>query len=348
LNSDFIKKIKDLMVSKSPFVVFRKPHKLEITLLEQLDQICHVCDNFNQKGYVFAPFDNQQEAILFPEEKMKRTVYNLSVTKIIKEEFSDELLADEKQYHLKLLKKGIQCIQESEVEKIVLSRKEIIIKNEKNPVDLFHDLLGTYNAAYVYLWFHPEVGTWLGASPERLLEMENRKIKTMSLAGTQVYIPGTDAVWKQKEMQEQQFVTDFVKKNLKPFVKELVSSKTYTAKAGSLLHLRTDIEGTLKDGEQIHNLIQHLHPTPAVCGLPKTEAKSFILEHEGYNRSFYTGFLGELSCSRKTSLYVNLRCMEITNKNIAIYIGGGITKDSTPESEWQETVSKAKIMKRIL
>lgn len=336
------------MVSKSPFVVFRKPHKLEITLLEQLDQNCYVCDNFNQKGYVFAPFDNQQEAILFPEEKIKRTVYNLNVTKIIKEEFSDEIFAEEKQHHLELLEKGIQCIQESKVEKIVLSRKEIILKNGKKPVDLFHNLLGTYNTAYVYLWFHPAVGTWLGASPEGLLEMENRRIKTMSLAGTQVYIPGTDAVWKQKEMQEQQFVTDFVKKNLKPFVKELVSSKTYTTKAGSLLHLRTDIEGTLKDGEQIHNLIQHLHPTPAVCGLPKMEAKSFILEHEGYNRSFYTGFLGELNCSRKTSLYVNLRCMEMTNKNIAIYIGGGITKDSIPESEWQETVSKAKIMKRIL
>ncbi|PCI32254.1 MAG: isochorismate synthase [Flavobacteriaceae bacterium] len=348
MNSDFFKKLNTLLVAKTPFVVFRKPHKLEVTLIEQEDKNRYICTDFNEEGYVFAPFDSRKEAVLFPENKSKKSIHEVQVIQKTKKEILDVAQGNSQEHHLELLKKGIRCIQESEIEKIVLSRKEMIAKEGKKPIDMFHNLLATYSTAYVYLWFHPKVGTWLGASPEGLLEIDNRVVKTMSLAGTQVFISGIDAVWKQKEIKEQQFVTDFVKENLKPFVKEMTSSKTYTTKAGSLLHLRTDIEGTLKRGVKADDLIQHLHPTPAVCGLPKNEAKTYILEHEGYDRTFYTGFLGELNCEQKTSLYVNLRCMELTDKNLAIYIGGGITKDSDPENEWQETVSKAKIMKGIL
>jgi len=95
-----------------------------------------------------------------------------------------------------------------------------------------------------------------------------------------------------------------------------------------------------------------LHPTPAVCGLPKNEAKSFILENENYDRKYYTGFLGELNSDvngiNTSSLYVNLRCMEIAKDEAIIYVGGGITKDSIPEKEWEETVRKTATMKKVL
>ena len=91
-----------------------------------------------------------------------------------------------------------------------------------------------------------------------------------------------------------------------------------------------------------------LHPTPAVCGLPKEEAKQFILDNELYNRDFYTGFLGELNLKGQTNLYVNLRCMQLKDNRISIYVGGGITADSNAENEWEETVIKAKVMKNAL
>ncbi len=348
LEIHFFKKLTELFRSKTPFVVFRKPNKQEITLLEQQGDAYHLCADFDKNGFVFAPFDSRKEAVLFPENLLKKTVYTGKIKPLLKKELKETEEDESRKNHLELLKKGIDCIEQSDIEKIVLSRKEILPAEGKAPVDLFHNLLGTYNAAYVYLWFHPKVGTWLGASPERLLEMENNVVKTMSLAGTQVFIPGEKIVWKQKEIEEQQIVTEFVKTNLKPFVNKVIASNTYTTKAGSLLHLRTDIEGTLKEGGKVDDLIHHLHPTPAVCGLPKNKAKKFILENEGYDRSFYTGFLGELNCVQKTSLYVNLRCMELTDKNVVIYVGGGITKDSDPESEWKETVSKSKIIKGIL
>ena len=87
--------------------------------------------------------------------------------------------------------------------------------------------------------------------------------------------------------------------------------------------------------------------------------KEFILKHEGYDRSYYTGFIGELNrrssviddLTQSSHLFVNLRCMEIFENpslKAMLYIGGGITAASLPELEWEETIQKSRIMKRIL
>ena len=97
-----------------------------------------------------------------------------------------------------------------------------------------------------------------------------------------------------------------------------------------------------------------MHPTPAVCGLPRDLAKDFILENEDYDRSFYTGFLGELNINssklnkQKTELFVNLRCMSVDDYKARIFVGGGVTKDSIAKKEWQETVSKTQTIKKVL
>jgi isochorismate synthase len=91
-----------------------------------------------------------------------------------------------------------------------------------------------------------------------------------------------------------------------------------------------------------------LHPTPAVCGLPKAAAKDFILQNENYDRCYYTGFLGEINTNLKTELFVNLRCVEIIDTFAAIYVGGGITLDSNPEDEWLETSNKTNTIKSVL
>ncbi|MDZ7613679.1 MAG: chorismate-binding protein [Flavobacteriaceae bacterium] len=88
--------------------------------------------------------------------------------------------------------------------------------------------------------------------------------------------------------------------------------------------------------------------------MPKETARNFIMEHEGYDRSFYTGFLGEINLnsgdekSASTHLFVNLRCMELFEDKAVIFVGGGITSDSIKEKEWEETVAKSATMKAIL
>jgi isochorismate synthase len=210
-------------------------------------------------------------------------------------------------------------------------------------------MLHNYTNAFVYCWFHPKVGLWFGATPETLLYIDKNEFTTMSLAGTQVYKGENNVVWGAKELEEQQLVTDFIANQLKTITSNLNIDKTETVKAGNLLHLKTKVTGNLLPDSNLKDLIRSLHPTPAVCGLPREITKAFIIKNENYSRSFYTGFLGELNQSKtKTALFVNLRCMSVKDNKASIYVGGGITKDSEPEKEWLETVSKSKTMSRIL
>ncbi len=82
--------------------------------------------------------------------------------------------------------------------------------------------------------------------------------------------------------------------------------------------------------------------------MPKSVATKFILKNEGYNRAYYSGFLGELNIHDVTNLFVNLRCMQLEKMIASIYVGGGITKDSNSKKEWDETVCKAEVIKKVL
>ncbi len=237
---------------------------------------------------------------------------------------------------------------------MVLSRREIIDLQNFDIVSVFAKLVLTYPTAFTYCWYHPKIGLWMGATPERLLKAKNNKFYTMALAGTQVIKGSAEVVWEKKEIEEQHFVSNYILNNLKGKTSEVTVSSPYTVKAGNLVHIKTDIEGVIDENSNLKQVVSILHPTPAVCGLPQNITKKFIIENEGYNREYYTGFLGELNKKgfnkeiKKTDLFVNLRCMQIKNNQAYLYIGCGITKDSIPEKEWEESVNKSMTMRKIL
>ena len=337
-----------------PFVVYRNPKKNNISGFFMNDDCLFYADSFTESGFVFAPFNEKEKSILFPIEKSEFTSEYLQFDDVIYNE--EKLSVNDKfrENHIQIVEKTIEKINTSDLKKIVISRKEKVQLSSFDLLIVYKKLLQNYKNAFVYVWFHPKVGLWLGATPEMLLHFNNSSFKTMSLAGTQVYDNTRETVWKSKEIEEQELVTDFIKTQIKEISSNLKIDKTETIRAGNLLHLRTKVEGELNSKSNLKSLIRALHPTPAVCGLPRKKSKNFILENEGYNRRFYTGFLGELNLQnlgnqiKNSKLYVNLRCMEIENNIAAIYVGGGITKDSNPLKEWEETVSKTKTMKKVL
>lgn len=356
--------------SDLPFVLYRKPNKEIIRGILQKDDNLYITSTFKESGFVFSPFDPDLNAILFPLEKSKilsgfytqpefESVEKKNVSELTPE---NELL---KENHIQLVKKGIESIEINELKKVVLSRKEEVkikeISNGATIINLFERLINKYPSAFVYCWYHPSVGLWFGASPESLFSLEKKTFRTMSLAGTQKYDEDTKVIWSEKEKEEQTLVTDFLETALEKIVPILMISKPATVKAGNVIHLKTEVGGTINTRVcDIPCLIKRLHPTPAVCGLPKESAMNFIKENENYDREFYTGFLGELNFDDEAfenkvktkesfaDFYVNLRCMKV-NKDIAtIFVGGGITKDSLPEDEWNETVHKTSTMLQIL
>ncbi len=350
-------KITEFHKKEIPFVVYRKPNAAVISGFFMDDDSLRYTNSFFESGFVFAPFDSEQKAVLFPKETSEFISEELSIYAFQPNEAKEkQFFANEssKNYHLKLVEKTIEEINKKDLKKVVVSREEKLEINDFNLLEIYQKLLQNYNNAFVYVWFHPKVGLWLGATPETLLDIENSDFKTMSLAGTQVYKNTENVVWKNKELEEQQLVTDFIENQLVGISSNLKIDKKETIKAGSLLHLKTKVTGTLHKESTLKTLIRALHPTPAVCGLPREKAKNFILENEDYNRTFYTGFLGELNLEKSqeqlksSSLFVNLRCMKIDNNITSVFIGGGITKESNALKEWEETVSKSNVMKHVL
>lgn len=334
-----------------PVAFFRKPEDAFLQVVRQEDdRLIHV-ESFKEQGFVFAPFDNQSPTVLIkgviesaeipelhwkPSRKKKDTIRHFYQP--------DDVAMDE---YIQKIEKIKALIEEGKVEKIVLSREEFVPLSKFNIIDVFISLLSAYPAAFVYGFYHPQVGIWLGATPENFLSMRDTRFMTVSLAGTRQFLKNQYVTWGDKERHEQQLVTNFILDQLKPHTTNLASTMASTFHAGNLFHLRSEITGNFHS-TNLNAVIKLLHPTPATCGLPRETAKEFILQNENYNRDYYTGFLGPVYSEHRTDLYVNLRCMQIVDDQARIFVGGGITRNSIPEDEWKETMAKAETMKRIL
>ena len=332
-----------------PFVAYRKPNSSEISGLFLEDDTLYFTNDFTESGFIFSPFDSEEKSVLLPIEKSEfiREKFQIEEKFLVKNDFEVDELHKEK--HICLVEKALNEINKNHLKKVVVSRQEEVLLDSFDLLTTFKKLLNNYVNAFVYVWFHPKIGLWFGATPETLLTISDYHFTTMSLAGTQVYADTKEVFWKSKELVEQQLVTDFIKNQLKPISSNLKIDKTETVKAGNILHLRSRIEGDLNKNSNLKELIRKLHPTPAVCGLPREKSKNFIIQNENYKRTYYTGFLGELNYQNKnSSLFVNLRCMNIEEKIAFIYVGGGITKESNAKKEWKETIAKSKTMKKIL
>lgn len=336
-----------------PFVVYRKPHSKTLIGVFQQDDHLYFSDSFSEKGFVFAPFDGM--SVIMPVEKSEvkfNSIYFENQPKSHLENESEDLA--EKEKFVSLVKKGIFAIRRGEFDKVVLSRKETVTIHDFQIENTFEKMLQLYPSAFCYYWSHPKIGEWMGATPEKLIQAKGNVFNTMALAGTQPYQGDEVVFWRDKEKEEQGFVTNFILENLKPHTFNVMASNPYTTRAGNLLHIRTDVEGIINHDSNLKKVIDILHPTPAVCGLPKFTAKDFIIKNENYQREFYTGFLGELNFDfntneEATDLFVNLRCMKVIDKKtVALFVGCGITKESNPEAEWYETVNKSKTMKKVL
>lgn len=376
---DFFDKLNDHLNAHLPFVVYRKPGEQTVKALLQKNAAAYSSTEMKENGFLFSPFDLSKGNLLIP-------VDNSEVLELKDFEADDKRRgpamgqggnsentnSEGKQRHLQLVEKAIIRIRESDLNKVVLSRRERVDFQDVNPLEMFKDLLSAYPDAFVYCWNHPESGIWLGASPEVLIKTEGLLFKTMALAGTQNFTGNPDVKWGEKEKLEQKFVTDAILENLNDLrlTEELNISETYTSRAGGVVHLRTDISGKMGSPENLETLINTLHPTPAVCGFPREKARDFIVKEEGYDREYYTGFLGELNFQeqvlrpggnrrnienlayktvrKRSALYVNLRCMKLERNQALIFVGGGITEDSVPENEFLETVNKAQTMRKVL
>ena len=249
-------------------------------------------------------------------------------------------------YHIDFANFHAQLMGRS-FKKLVLSRSLIMERQEDDtPLTLFQRACKRYPRMMICLAYTPKSGMWLTATPEILLSGSGSDWQTVALAGTMPY--ADHLLWNDKNIQEQRYVATYITEQLEQFASDVTEEGPRTIRAGHLAHLRSDFHFTLLNNARVGQLLQALHPTPAVCGLPKREAFQFIQQNEHDPRLYYSGFMGPLDIAGRTDLFVTLRCMQLLPDHYRLYAGGGILKDSTEEAEWQETEIKLDTMRNIL
>lgn len=338
-----LSKIKLHLEQKLPFALYVLPNQNTICGIFQKDDSMH---NFKgQSGFVFASFGDDKKYVI-PSESSDFIEEEFSFASTDQTEVLMNYSENEKKYFKNIVQKAVNSIQKGDFEKVVLSRK-IEIEKKVDLIETFSKLINQYPTAFRSLFYHPHIGCWMGATPEQLIKVKHNQFETVSLAGT--YQKKSFKSWSAKEKNEQQIVTDYILNSLHKEVLTLKVSEPFTVEAGSLVHLKTTISGEVYSIENSKNIIQNLHPTPAVCGFPKEKALQFIKENENYERKFYAGYLGLWNEEEASAnLFVNLRCLEVEENKINIYVGCGITGESDPEKEFFETEYKSQIMKSIL
>jgi len=376
------------LASGGSFAIWRKPNSNQLAFIQDFNQIPRRVSLQLEElpaGFVVHPFADQEdkkaffiqgdryeklsldkplnhedlpqwmqtssESLSIPELK-KRITYLL--TKLSLQSYTG--LSPEKEHFLRLVTKGIQAIEAGSLEKIVAARTKLIpIPAEFDLGKTLAKLLNRYPHSFVNFFHLPGIGTWIGASPEVLIETKGDYFHTMSLAGTQPSQgdnPLKSAAWTQKEIEEQALVSRYIVDCFKTIrLREYEEHGPKTVLAGNLLHLRSDFRVNLLT-TGFSNLgsvmLGLLHPTSAVCGMPRKEALSFLRKEEGWDRNFYAGFLGPVGIEDETSIYVNLRTASLHQTHALLYAGAGVTEDSVPEKEWEETELKCEIIGKFI
>lgn len=328
-------------------------------------------------GFMFAPFDREKDSIFLPanfmfafegqELREAKTPLETTSSLWLASSYSSGRKPKLKRSHgvsvstptdyENLVSKAIAAIEAQRFEKVVPSRtKRIELSDEFDIVDSFQKLSKAYSTALISFVSVPGVGHWLGATPETLVTVEGKTIfKTVALAGTLPYKEGMNlktVAWTEKEIEEQALVERYVISCFKKIrLREYEEHGPKSMVAGNLIHLKSEfvVDMVATNFPQLGTvMLQLLHPTSAVCGMPLEPALQFLKEHEGYDREFYAGYLGPVNINNNINLFVNLRCMKLMDGHALLYAGAGVTVDSSPAQELAETEMKFKTLLNIL
>jgi len=199
-------------------------------------------------------------------------------------------------------------------------------------------------------------GLW-GASPETLVRVRDRRVHTRVLAGSAArgLDPESDAraeatlAASTKDRDEHEYAMQSVLTALAPHCRTIVGASTpFTLRLSNVWHLASDIEGVLTSRESVLNIIDSLHPTAAVAGVPTARALETIADIEAIPRRRYAGPVGWVDGSGNGEWAIALRCAQWRDTEIVAHAGAGIIAGSDPESEFTETELKFRPIREAL
>ncbi|WP_026569615.1 MULTISPECIES: isochorismate synthase MenF [Sediminibacillus] len=245
-----------------------------------------------------------------------------------------------------LVREATETIKQGETEKIVLARElRVQFSDKAHVAPVLKALTESQTNSYIFA-FENDEDCFLGATPERLVKVEDQKLLSTCLAGTaprgtteaEDNRIGEQLLTDEKNRSEHQFVVEMIKKAVSACCDHVrVPDEPVLYPLKNLQHLYTPVEAVLHDGYTILDIVKRLHPTPALGGLPSEESVAFIREHEHLDRGWYGAPIGWLDAYQNGEFAVAIRSALIQDDHASLFAGCGVVKDSNPEEEYQET-----------
>jgi len=347
-----------------PLAIYHLPESGIIKVIAQkkssLQKIVPGTDYIYRQGFLFAPFHEDEHAskiiiapdIFTTEDALPELNFATQAISVHTDEAAKPKLKETGKEQFKAYVKKIkEQIHQGIFDKVVAARVERKKKpDDFNPVAFFTELRKKYPLAFTSLVYTKQYGLWIGASPEVLLNVDGNGFKTYALAGTKANTNwNAKTEWSEKDKNEQRIVSDYIAKAFETVSKQApVITGPETIYAGNVLHLSTSFVYSSIPYYNWQKIVEQLHPTPAVAGLPKPQAIAFILKNENAPRAFYSGYLGPVNMDEQINLFVNIRCMQVLKGKLAVYVGCGIMEDSKPGKEWKESKIKAQTLLSVL
>lgn len=251
---------------------------------------------------------------------------------------------------------------DGELDKVVLARVlDVVTTGPVDPASMLRELAARDPRGYLFATGVPTRGpgprTLMGASPELLVTRRGDAVCANPLAGSaprhddpvEDARSGAALLASAKDRHEHALVVEAVTAALGPFCDPLVvPTEPSLVRTETLWHLSTRLEGRADPAASALTLARALHPTPAVCGVPRAAARAAIDEIEPFERGYYAGMVGWTDADGDGEWVVALRCGQVENSSVRLYAGAGIVPASRPAAELEETTVKLRTQLRAL
>jgi menaquinone-specific isochorismate synthase len=249
---------------------------------------------------------------------------------------------------------AIKSINHHQFDKIVLSQAVDVLAGQNfNLVHSLDNLRRNYPDCYVFSVSNGQGKTFIGASPERLINIHNHHLETDALAGSaprgktpqEDHYLGNLLLNSDKERHEHQVVIKFILEKLANLgIKPQKTALPTLLKLSNIQHLWTPIKAQVPSGIHPLKIIAQLHPTPAVAGVPRDITCAKILEYENFDRSVYAAPLGWIDHRGNSEFIVGIRSAIIDSNTARLFAGAGIVSGSNPDKELAEIEMKLQVL----
>ncbi len=256
---------------------------------------------------------------------------------------------------------ALEAIRKGSFDKLVTSRQQWVrLEKPVSITQLSQKLISHYPACSI-LSFFSAGKKLIAASPERLISLQHPVIKSDAIGGTILHSSASNNAQQQilhtiddnpeyhKLRKEHAFIAQDIYQRLDPLCHSLkMPCSPFLMKLYNMYHLETPVQGILQDQFDLFNVIEALHPTPAIAGFPAHRARKWLLSNETSQRGWYTGAFGWLDADMNGELSVMLRCALFNRHQAHLFAGAGLINESDPEIEWQETELKMQTILEML